>query len=159
MCIRDRPWSQLDEGYETLIKLQEKGKIKHFGVSNFSNEQLTRISKYKTPLSLQSSFSLLNNKNESLEFCKKNNISFLAYSPLYSGLLTSKFSKEWSSSLSKNDWRLGKRSKEKMKFIYEPFLNHFLELHLLLVKMAKDHGRTISELAIAWVLSLSLIHI
>src|SRR5581483_4501512 len=84
------PEDELDEGWETLAKFQEQGKVRFIGVSNFSVEQMKRVQKIAPITSLQPPYSLLRRdiENEILPFCLENNIGVINYSPMVSGLLT-----------------------------------------------------------------------
>lgn len=73
-----------------LLKLKDEGKIRAIGVSNATVEQLMAYGNIQTD---QEKFNLLEqklNNTGQIPFCKKNKISFLAYSPLAQGLLTGK---------------------------------------------------------------------
>ena len=52
-------------------------------------------------------YNMLERKIESdvMTWCDENCVGILAYSPMHSGLLTGKVSREWFSSLPQNDWR------------------------------------------------------
>ena len=92
-----------EETMTALMELQQKGKIRYFGVSNYSLEQLKAGLKIACIESIQVPYNLLNRSIEKdiLPFCKSNNISVIAYSPLASGVLTGKYNKETKFT----DWR------------------------------------------------------
>lgn len=83
----------MEETMTALAMLQEQGKIRAIGVSNFSQEQLQEIARYGDIVSLQPPYSLFWRQIEQdiLPFCIKRKISVLAYSSLAQGLLTGKF--------------------------------------------------------------------
>ena len=83
----------IEETMNALNHLQEQGKIRAIGVSNFSRIQLESAAKYGRIDSLQPPYSLFWRKveNDAMPYCIENNISILAYSPLAQGLLTGKF--------------------------------------------------------------------
>ena len=92
-CHWPDPETPIDYTIEALLTLQEQGKIREFGVSNFSAEQLQEmLDKGITPTSNQPKYSLLSREIEAevLPFCITNNIGCLAYSPMEMGLLTGK---------------------------------------------------------------------
>lgn len=80
----------------TLDGLREKGKVRHFGVSNFSVEQMEMCGGGRTLAALQPPFSILRPAagNELIPYCKEQKIGVLCYSPLFRGLLTGKYKGE-----------------------------------------------------------------
>ena len=68
--------AQNDEAWEAMAKLAQQGKVRHIGVSNFSVEQLKRISVIYPAASLQPPYSLLRRDIEAelLPYCKQNHI-------------------------------------------------------------------------------------
>src|SRR5580658_1485099 len=65
------PEGEIEEGWEALAKLQQQGKVRYIGVSNFNVEQMKRAQKIAPITSLQPPYSLLNRKIEPeiLPFC------------------------------------------------------------------------------------------
>jgi 2,5-diketo-D-gluconate reductase A len=67
--------------YENLIKFRDKGLIKYIGVSNYNVEQLEEIIvKYEKPFINQIEISIFYRNDETIDFCKKNNIHIQAHS-------------------------------------------------------------------------------
>jgi aryl-alcohol dehydrogenase-like predicted oxidoreductase len=92
-CHWPDPDTPIDYTIEALLTLREQGKIRAFGVSNFSVEQLQEIlTKGVSPASNQPKYSLLSREIEAdvLPFCCEHEIGSLAYSPMEMGLLTGK---------------------------------------------------------------------
>ncbi len=143
-----RPEDQLEEGWETLAKLQQEGKLRYIGVSNYSVAQMERILPIAPISSLQPPYSIIRPdvENEILPFCARNNIGVIVYSPMQSGLLTGAMSKERVKSLPTDDWRPNNPQ------FQEPRLSRNLALADLLTEIGKPHGRTTGEVAIAWTL-------
>ncbi len=83
------PEAEIEEGWETLARFKEEGKVRYIGVSNFNVEQMKRALKIAPITSLQPPYSLLDPavEKEILPFCKANNIGVINYSPMASGLL------------------------------------------------------------------------
>ena len=82
---RPSPLMNPKEISEEIDKLKEEGKIKSFGVSNFSNSQIKFISKETKVLWNQIEFSLTNNHpmiDGTLDYLQENNIGVMAWSPL-----------------------------------------------------------------------------
>lgn len=73
---------------EELAKLKEEGKIKHIGLSNVSNKELSIAQKIVRIESVQnrcSPFYKKDFKNGLVELCKEQNVSYLPYSPVGGG--------------------------------------------------------------------------
>ena len=82
---RPSPLMNPKEISEEIEKLKEEGKIKSFGVSNFTNSQIKFISKETKVLWNQIEFSLTNNHpmfDGTLDYLQENNIGVMAWSPL-----------------------------------------------------------------------------
>ncbi|MCG6553953.1 MAG: aldo/keto reductase [Candidatus Magnetominusculus sp. LBB02] len=77
---------------ETLETIRDQGKIKYYGLSNFSTQQIDQAALYGSISALQSPYSMLNLKieNSELPYCIDNRIGVQAYSPLHRGVLTDK---------------------------------------------------------------------
>ena len=143
------PDDQIEEGWTEMARLQQEGKIRWIGVSNFNVEQMKRAQKIAPITSLQPPYSLLVRKAEPeiLPFAKQNNIGVIVYSPMRAGLLTGKMTKERATNLPQDDWR------SRDKDFQEPKLSENLRLVELLKEIANAHGRTPGEIAIAWALN------
>lgn len=147
------PEPEIEEGWTTLAKLKEEGKIRYIGVSNFNVEQLQRAQAIAPVTSLQPPYSLINRKVESelLPFCQQHNIGVIVYSPMQSGLLTGAMSSERIANMPDDDWR--KQSNE----FQEPRLSRNLKLVEVLRQVGQEHGRSPGEVAIAWTLNHSAV--
>jgi aryl-alcohol dehydrogenase-like predicted oxidoreductase len=142
------PEAQIEEGWETMAKLKEEGKVRYIGVSNFSVEQMKRVQKIAPITSLQPPYSLVNPKVETeiLPFCHENNIGVINYSPMASGLLTGKMTAERIAEMPADDWR------KKSANFKEPKLGRNLRLAGLLGEIGKQHDVQPGVVAIAWTL-------
>jgi aryl-alcohol dehydrogenase-like predicted oxidoreductase len=142
------PEEDIEEAWAAIAGLIDEGKIRYAGVSNFSVEQLERIQDIHPVASVQPPYSMLRREieDELLGFCRRNNIGVLVYSPMERGLLTGKFSRERVKNLPEDDHRR----------LYPPFREPELSVNLELVEglrgIAERKGRTVGQLAIAWVL-------
>ncbi|MCF2144868.1 aldo/keto reductase [Desmonostoc muscorum LEGE 12446] len=143
------PDSEIEEGWTTLTKLKDEGKVRYIGVSNFNVQQLQRAQKIAPVTSLQPPYSLGKRdvENEILPFCKENNIGVIVYSPMQSGLLTGKMTPERVANFPDDDWR--KKNSE----FQEPRLSRNLKLVEVLRHIGEKHGRSPGEVAIAWTLN------
>jgi aryl-alcohol dehydrogenase-like predicted oxidoreductase len=142
------PEDEIEEGWETLAKFKEQGKVRFIGVSNFSVAQMKRAQKISPITSLQPPYSLLRRdiEREVLPFCRENNIGVINYSPMVSGLLTGKMTAERVHNLADDDWR--KRSPN----FQSPKLERNLALVEVLREIGHEHGVEPGVVAIAWTL-------
>jgi aryl-alcohol dehydrogenase-like predicted oxidoreductase len=145
------PDEDIEEAWGVIADLIREGKVRYGGVSNFSVEQLKRVQSIHPVASLQPPYSMLRRDVEEdlLRYCAANDIGVIAYSPMQTGLLTGKFTAERVASLPDDDWR--KRSPH----FLEPELGANLALVEELQPIAERNGRTLAQLAIAWVLRRS----
>lgn len=143
------PDEDIEEAWATIADLVREGKVRYAGVSNFSVEQMKRIQPIHPIASLQPPYNMLRRDIEAeiLPFCAANNIGVIVYSPMASGVLTEKFSRQWVASLPDDDWR-----KKYSGHLQEPELSANLALVEGLKAIAARYGRTVSQLAIAWTL-------
>ena len=86
----------IEEAWHTLAELRREGKVAWIGVSNFDVAQLRRLQSIEAPTSLQPPYSLLRRgiEQEILPFCLQHNIGVIPYSPMQSGLLSGKMTRE-----------------------------------------------------------------
>ena len=142
------PDEDVEEGWSTLAALQQEGKVRWIGVSNFNVQQLKRVQAISPVTSLQPPYSLVRPEVESeiLPHVLKNQIGVLAYSPMGSGLLTGAMTQERAASLPQDDWRV--RNPQ----FQEPLLSRNLKIAAKLTDIGTRHGRTAAEASLAWVL-------
>jgi len=142
------PEADIEEGWQTMARLQKEGKVRYIGVSNFNVSQLRRIMAIAPVSSLQPPYSLVNRavEKEILPFCQQNNIAVIVYSPMQSGLLSGQMTRERIVQMPDNDWR--KHDEE----FQEPRLSRNLALTDKLREIAMLYQRTPAEAAIAWTL-------
>jgi aryl-alcohol dehydrogenase-like predicted oxidoreductase len=142
------PEEELEEGWETLARFREQGKIRWIGVSNFSVGQMERVLKIAPITSLQPPYSMLRRtiEEEILPFAQANGIGVINYSPMVSGLLTGAMTAERVAALPRDDWR--RRGVE----FTEPRLSRNLRLVELLREIGSGHGVSPGVVAVAWTL-------
>jgi len=145
------PEADIEEGWSALSELKREGKVRYIGVSNFNVNQLQRAMAIDRVDSLQPPYSLIHPDvdDEILPFCECNGIGVIVYSPMMSGLLTGKMTRERINNFPEDDWR--KRNAE----FLEPRLSRNLWLAELLKNIGRSHGLSAAEIAIAWTLRLS----
>jgi len=147
------PDEDVEEGWATLARLKEEGKVRWIGVSNFNLGQLKRARAIAPITSLQPPYSLIRREVEAdvLPYCAEHNIGVIAYSPMGSGLLTGAMTRERITNLPEDDWR--RRGPQ----FQEPLVTRNLKIVDKLKEIAARHNRSAGEAAVAWVLRNSMI--
>jgi aryl-alcohol dehydrogenase-like predicted oxidoreductase len=143
------PEGEIEEGWTEMARLQQEGKVRWIGVSNFNVDQMKRAMKIAPITSLQPPYSLLVRKVEPdiLPFARENNIGVIVYSPMRAGLLTGKMTRERAQNLPGDDWR------SRDADFKEPKLSRNLELVELIRTIGERHGKAPGEVALAWTLA------
>jgi len=142
------PEEEIEEGWSALARFKEQGKIRHIGVSNFNVDQMKRAQQIAPITSLQPPYSMLRRaiEQEILPYAKANNIGVINYSPMLSGMLTGKMTRERVASMPQDDWR--RRAPE----FNEPRLSRNLRLVELLREIGSGHNVEPGVVAVAWTL-------
>ncbi|MGH9319290.1 MAG: aldo/keto reductase [Vicinamibacteria bacterium] len=141
--------SSIEEAWAALADLRREGKVRHIGVSNFDVGQLERIREVVGVESLQPPYSLARREIESgiLPYCFEREIGVIVYSPMESGLLTGKMTRERIETLPESDWRKSKGDEFK-----EPKLSRNLEIAERLRPVAARLDTSPGAVAVAWTL-------
>jgi len=142
------PDEDVEEGWETLARLKEEGKVRWIGVSNFHVAQLERCRRIAPVSSLQPPYSAISPEIERtvLPYCLEHQIGVIVYSPMKSGLLAGKMTKERVANLPPDDFR------RRAPAFQEPQLTRNLELAERMKAVGARHGRAAGAVAIAWTL-------
>jgi len=143
------PDSELEPAWQQIANMVKEGKVRYAGVCNCSIEQMKRIQPIHPVASLQPPYSMIERGAEDsglLDYCREHNIGVVAYSPMQKGLLTGKFNKQRVQELPAEDHRRNDPN------FQEPRLTANLDLVKKLTILAKRHGKTPAQMAIAWVL-------
>ena len=142
------PDEDVEEGWRALVELRDQGLVRHIGVSNFSVEQLRRASQIAPVETLQPPYSLIARDAEAelLPFCEREGIGVIVYSPMGSGMLTGRMTRERIAAMPDDDWR------RRAGAFTEPALTRNLELAERLTSLAGRRGCSPGAAAIAWTL-------
>ncbi|HWG50841.1 MAG TPA: aldo/keto reductase [Candidatus Acidoferrales bacterium] len=142
------PEPEIEEGWQTVAQLQKEGKLRWIGVSNFNVAQMKRAQKIAPITSLQPPYNIVTSdvEKEILPFCREQRIGVIVYSPMKSGLLSGKMTRERIAKLPADDFRPRTIS------FKEPLLTRNLGLVEVLRGIGDRHGHTPGEVAIAWTL-------
>jgi len=137
------------EGWTEMAKLKKEGKVRWIGVSNFNINEMAQCAEIAPITSLQPPYSLVKPAagDELLPYCRDNGIGVIVYSPMASGLLTGKMTRERIDALPKDDWR-----KKDPEFT-ELKLSKNLALAERVKQVADKHKVSPGAVAIAWTLS------
>lgn len=143
-----QPPEDIEEGWSTLARLKEEGKVRWIGVSNFTELQMQRCLPIAPITSLQPPFSAISPEvaRETLPYCMQHGIGVIVYSPMKSGLLSGKMTRERVATFPSDDFR------RRVPAFQEPALTRNLELAEILRAIGQRHGRSAGEVAIAWTL-------
>lgn len=141
------PTTPLEDTIEVLLKLQEEGKFRYLGVSNFNPNQIDQVLKLTNIVSLQPEYSLLNRdiETEILPYCLEHNIGVLAYGPIASGILAGKYRE--TPDLPDNDTR-----HHFYPYFEEPIWSKAMQLLEVLENVATKYSRPVAHVAINWMI-------
>ncbi|HKC27070.1 MAG TPA: aldo/keto reductase [Jatrophihabitans sp.] len=142
------PEPDIEEGWTALAELKEQGVVRHIGVSNFDVAQLRRVQEIAPVETLQPPYSLVDRDVEPdiLPFADEQGIGVIVYSPMGSGLLSGRMTRERIAQLADSDWR-----KRDARF-QEPQLTEHLALVERLSAVARTHDTTPGAVSVAWTL-------
>jgi aryl-alcohol dehydrogenase-like predicted oxidoreductase len=142
------PEPEIEEGWQAVAELKKEGKVRYIGVSNFNVAQMKRAQKIAPITSLQPPYNIVTADIEKdvLPFCREHHIGVIVYSPMKSGLLSGKMTRERIAKLPPDDFR------PRTVSFKEPLLTRNLGLVEVLRGIGDRHGHTPGEVAIAWTL-------
>jgi aryl-alcohol dehydrogenase-like predicted oxidoreductase len=140
------PLTPIQETMEATNKLKEQGKIRWFGVSNFSNDLLDTALRHGVVTANQLPYSLADRTIDADKrpFCLANQVGIMAYSPLGKGVLSGKYDAQHLPPA--NDYR------HHRKYFAKENLPRYLALAERLRELAPRFSCTPVQLALAWVL-------
>ena len=140
-----------EEPMRALEQLKQDGKIRHYGVSNFTPEMMDECEKYGHLAANQVGYHMFDRRMESevLPYCLNKNIGFMAYGTLGFGLLSGAFTPE--TRFGDGDWRSKGNAFGLPLFREEEFAKE-LKVVERLKAIAKRYDRSVAQMAIAWTL-------
>ena len=140
------------EPMEALEKAKAAGKIRHTGVSNFSVEMMAESRETSPIITNQIGYHIFDRRPEAevMPFVRENEMGIMAYGSLSHGLLTGTWNAD--KTFSDDDWRRGGANFGINSWGPENLAANVAVVEKLKV-IAADHGKTIPQLAIAWVLA------
>jgi len=149
-CHGFDPLTDLAETTEALESLKQAGKIRAYGASNLTAEQLRAARAFGDYATIQPRYNLLQSQAETdlLPYCRAEDVGVLVYSPLYHGLLTGKYT----GAETFDDLR-----ESNADFQGERFLQLAGRVRAL-APIAEKHSLTIVQLVLAATLMSPMIH-
>jgi aryl-alcohol dehydrogenase-like predicted oxidoreductase len=140
--------SAAEDAWGAMAQLQDEGKVRWIGASNFGPELLERCEAIRHVDSVQPPLSLISRgaAGDVVPWAAQHGTGVIVYSPMHSGLLTGRFSRERVEQLDETDHRRGRPE------FNEPELSRNLELAERLGAVAGRLGCSLAELAVAWTL-------
>ena len=139
----------IEETVGAMAELVAAGKVRYLGLSEAAPATIRRAAKVHKITALQTEYSLWSREPEEelLALCDELGIGFVAYSPLGRGFLTGEITKL-------DDLAPGDVRRNHPRFQGENFAKN-IELVHQVETIAKGHGVTAAQLALAWLLGKS----
>ncbi|MGH9265309.1 MAG: aldo/keto reductase [Acidimicrobiales bacterium] len=139
----------VEETWSTMADLVDEGKVRYIGVSNFDVDLLEACEAVRHVDTYQPELNLLvrGATATTLPWCEAHGTGVIVYSPMRSGLLTGRYTRERAESLPEDDWRSSHPD------FQEPGLTTNLAVVDRLQTIAGELGCTLPELAVAWALA------
>ncbi len=136
----------LETSMEAMLKLQDAGKVRYLGVSNFNRQQLMACQSVGRIDSLQPPYNLFEREaeNDLLPFCQAHGIATMAYGGLCRGLLTGKFGGD-------ETFPRGDLRRADPKFKPDRFKQYVKAVDRV-KKVAQKYGKSAAQFALRWVL-------
>ena len=136
----------LEDYWATLLELKAEGKVRHVGLSNHDEGQLSRAEAIGHVETLQPPFSMIRRETAGkiLPWCAEHGTGVICYSPMQAGLLTGTMTAERVAAMPDNDWRKGSPEFQGEKLAAN------LKLAESLKPVAEKHGTSVSSVALAW---------
>jgi aryl-alcohol dehydrogenase-like predicted oxidoreductase len=141
------PVTPIEETMQAVDKLRTAGKIRWFGVSNFSSELLGAALDRGQVVANELPYSLADRSIDAdrRPFCLEEQVGIIAYSPLGKGVLSGKYDAQRLPPA--DDYRHQK------KYFAKENLPRFLALAEHLRELAPQFSGTPAQLALAWVIA------
>jgi len=143
----------LEDSWGAMAELQDAGKVRFIGVSNFRVKHLERCEPIRHVDSLQPEYSMLirDAEQDVLPWCREHGTGVVTYGSLAYGILTGKYARD--ATFDESDWRSGSMGIDYYDRLFEPnvFAKH-LDTVEKLRSIADRHGLTVAQLAIEWLL-------
>ena len=140
------PWPAypVEETLDRFIRHRDAGKVRYFGISNFTAEQTAEAAGHARLHSSQPRYNMLFRDVEEavLPECERHDIGVIAHSVLAKGLLAGKYrpGHRFDEDDQRHDWEEYQGGKFARTYAVARRLDAW----------ARDHGRDLAQLAVAW---------
>jgi aryl-alcohol dehydrogenase-like predicted oxidoreductase len=142
----------LEDTWGAMVELQEAGRVKWIGVSNFTKDMIERCLAIHHVDSLQQEFSMLNRSDADLiRWCGEQGVGVVSYGPLAFGLLTGTITAD--TVFPEGDWRGSDEENEDeddVDLFSAEHLPGVLDTIERLRPIADRLGISLAQLALAW---------
>jgi aryl-alcohol dehydrogenase-like predicted oxidoreductase len=144
----DEIGTPVEDSWGEMARLQDEGKVRAIGMSNYPVALLERCEKVRHVDSVQSQFNMIRREAAAdvIPWCAAHGTGTINYRPVMIGLLTDGFSPD-RIDRSKQDWR------DQFPDFDEPRLSRNLALRDALRPIAERHGVSIAAIAVAWAIA------
>lgn len=135
-----------------LKEARAAGKIRHYGVSNFSVPQMAESLKRGRIACNQVGYHIFDRRAEAetFPFAMSNGVGIMAYGSMAHGLLTGAWKRD--QTFGEDDWRRTGKNFGLTTWAPEN-LPRNIDVVGKLNKLAKGHGKSVAQLAVGWVLA------
>ena len=142
------PEVPLADTFAAFDELQQVGKLRAYGVSNFDADQLAAALRAGAPVAIQNAHSLLErgDANSVLPLCEEADVAYLAFSPLAGGWLTGKYRRGAA-------YPEGSRMTQRPEPYREMERTETFDVLEWLEWFARERGTSLAGLALAWLLA------
>ncbi len=137
----------LDETMGAMVEIQQAGKIRYIGVSNFTPDMVRQCMAVANVVSVQPKYNALDRdiEEELLPFCREHGIGVLTYSSIGQGLLSGKVTM---------DREFPETDLRSNRVWFKPEnRKRVLDMLQRIQPIADAHGATLAQVAIAWVVA------
>jgi aryl-alcohol dehydrogenase-like predicted oxidoreductase len=145
--------THLQDSWATMAALQDEGKVRFTGVSNFKVKHLEICEPIRHVDSLQPEYSMLIRTPEEVlvGWCREHGTGIVTYGSLAYGILTGKFTAD--ATFEREDWRSGGMGITYYDRLFAPkvFKGHLARVERL-KEVAAGLAISVAQLAIAWLL-------
>jgi aryl-alcohol dehydrogenase-like predicted oxidoreductase len=142
----------VEESWGAMAELQEAGKVRFLGVSNFDQSSIERCEPIRHVDSLQPEFSMLDRRQADLiAWCGEQGTGVVSYGPLGYGLLTGAI--DAGTTYAEGDWRATSNEPDdpgELNLFAHDVLPEVLAVVERLRPIAARVGSTLAQLALAW---------
>lgn len=148
----DEQGTPVEDSWAAMAELQQAGKVRFIGVSNFDRSLIERCEQIRHVDSLQPEFSMLDRRlAELIAWCGGQGTGVVSYGPLGYGLLTGAIDGE--TTFAEGDWRATSdepADPDELNLFARDVLPGALAVVERLRPIAERVGATLAQLALAW---------